>query len=219
MGGGRAKSLFIPKNKDEIEEPDSSQEEEKIPYSNNLILESNDLNLEMLQLKKIKSANNMNKSKRKFRKGASCTKLKKKKQSQSPALKAQKLSKKLNFKSALNLNIIPLPHATSQELLEEEGELTKQIKQRRTSKQKDKIQPSQGKKGSQKKHQENNNQLEISQNRSPSPKPIVKPVEIPYNKLLLKDQNFKDFYAKNICKAIFTFPKFTRNYSKNYKAV
>jgi hypothetical protein len=40
-----------------------------------------------------------------------------------------------------------------------------------------------------------------------------------YNKLLLKDPAFKEHYAENLYKAIFTFPKFTRNYSKNYKNV
>jgi len=40
-----------------------------------------------------------------------------------------------------------------------------------------------------------------------------------YHKILLKDPNFKEFYANNICRAIFTFPKFRRNYSKNYKLV
>jgi len=38
-----------------------------------------------------------------------------------------------------------------------------------------------------------------------------------YNKVLLKDAKFKEFYSENLYRAVFTFPKFTRNYSKNYK--
>jgi TFIIF-interacting CTD phosphatase-like protein len=30
---------------------------------------------------------------------------------------------------------------------------------------------------------------------------------------------FKEFYSENLYRAVFTFPKFTRNYSKNYKSV
>ncbi len=41
----------------------------------------------------------------------------------------------------------------------------------------------------------------------------------PYNKLLLNDSKFKEFYAENLYRAVSTFPKFTRNYSKNYKNV
>jgi len=52
--------------------------------------------------------------------------------------------------------------------------------------------------------------------RSKSPNPIDKPM---YNKVLLKDPKFKEFYAENLYRAVFTFPKFTRNYSKNYKSV
>jgi len=35
----------------------------------------------------------------------------------------------------------------------------------------------------------------------------------------MKDPIFKEFYAENLYRAVFTFPKFTRNYSKNYKTV
>lgn len=42
---------------------------------------------------------------------------------------------------------------------------------------------------------------------------------VPYNKKLLKDPNFREFYSNNLHRAVFTFPKFTRNYSKNYKQV
>lgn len=49
--------------------------------------------------------------------------------------------------------------------------------------------------------------------------PPMKPATIPYNKFLLKDPMFKEFYSENLYRAVFTFPKFTRNYSKNYKSV
>lgn len=52
--------------------------------------------------------------------------------------------------------------------------------------------------------------------RSKSPNPIDKPM---YNKVLLKDPKFKEFYAENMYRAVSTFPKFARNYSKNYKSV
>ena len=35
----------------------------------------------------------------------------------------------------------------------------------------------------------------------------------------MKDPSFRNFYADNLYKAVFTFPKFKRNYSKNYKNV
>jgi hypothetical protein len=41
----------------------------------------------------------------------------------------------------------------------------------------------------------------------------------PYNKMMMKDLQFRDFYAENLFRAVSTFPKFTRNYSKNYKNV
>jgi len=37
--------------------------------------------------------------------------------------------------------------------------------------------------------------------------------------MLLKDPVYKEFYADNLYRAVSTFPKFTRNYSKNYKNV
>jgi hypothetical protein len=40
-----------------------------------------------------------------------------------------------------------------------------------------------------------------------------------YPKMLLRDNVFKDFYAENLYRGVSTFPKFTRNYSKNYKNV
>ena len=43
--------------------------------------------------------------------------------------------------------------------------------------------------------------------------------QYPYNKVLFKDNAFKQFYQENLYKAVFTFPKFKRNYSKNYKNV
>jgi hypothetical protein len=42
---------------------------------------------------------------------------------------------------------------------------------------------------------------------------------LPYNKLILEDLAYTDFYAEHLHKAVVTFPKFTRNYSKNYKTV
>ena len=33
------------------------------------------------------------------------------------------------------------------------------------------------------------------------------------------DSKFKDHYSDSIYEGIFTFPKFTRNFSKNYKKV
>lgn len=40
-----------------------------------------------------------------------------------------------------------------------------------------------------------------------------------YNEILLSDPKFKDFYSQSLYEAIFTFPKFRRSYSKNYKNV
>lgn len=40
-----------------------------------------------------------------------------------------------------------------------------------------------------------------------------------YNDLVLADKYFKQVYAENLKAAIFTFPKFKRNYSKNYAKV
>lgn len=40
-----------------------------------------------------------------------------------------------------------------------------------------------------------------------------------YNELVLADKYFKQVYADNLKSAIFTFPKFKRNYSKNYAKV
>ena len=40
-----------------------------------------------------------------------------------------------------------------------------------------------------------------------------------YNEILLSDPKFKDFYSESLYEAIFTFPKFRRNYSKNYRSV
>ena len=41
----------------------------------------------------------------------------------------------------------------------------------------------------------------------------------PYNKMMMKDPMFREFYSENLFRAVTTFPKFTRNYSKNYKNV
>ena len=35
----------------------------------------------------------------------------------------------------------------------------------------------------------------------------------------MNDKKFRSTYAENLCAALFTFPKFTRNYSKNYGKV
>ncbi len=35
----------------------------------------------------------------------------------------------------------------------------------------------------------------------------------------MSDKLFKQTYGDNLCSALFTFPKFKRNYSKNYKKV
>jgi predicted secreted acid phosphatase len=48
---------------------------------------------------------------------------------------------------------------------------------------------------------------------------MIKNCPLAYNKRLLKDPVFREFYQQNLCKAIYIFPKFTRNYSKNYKLV
>ncbi|CDW90362.1 nli interacting factor-like phosphatase family protein [Stylonychia lemnae] len=40
-----------------------------------------------------------------------------------------------------------------------------------------------------------------------------------YNELVLADKQFKQVYAENLNAAIFTFPKFKRNYSKNYSKI
>ncbi|CDW88199.1 nli interacting factor-like phosphatase family protein [Stylonychia lemnae] len=42
---------------------------------------------------------------------------------------------------------------------------------------------------------------------------------MPYNQILLSDLKYKDFYAESLYEAIFTFPKFQRTLSKNYKNV
>ena len=36
---------------------------------------------------------------------------------------------------------------------------------------------------------------------------------------MLRDHSYREFYADNLYRAVSTFPKFTRNYSKNYKNV
>jgi hypothetical protein len=52
----------------------------------------------------------------------------------------------------------------------------------------------------------------------PIPNPAVK-LLAPYNKMMMKDPLFREFYAENLFRAVSIFPKFTRNYSKNYKNV
>ena len=37
--------------------------------------------------------------------------------------------------------------------------------------------------------------------------------------MMMKDPLFREFYAENLFRAVSIFPKFTRNYSKNYKNV
>ena len=40
-----------------------------------------------------------------------------------------------------------------------------------------------------------------------------------YSEFVMSDKNFRSVYAENIAMALFTFPKFQRNYSKNYVKV
>lgn len=53
----------------------------------------------------------------------------------------------------------------------------------------------------------------------PIPNPVAKQSLVPYNKMMMKDPLFREFYAENLFKAVSIFPKYTRNYSKNYKNV
>lgn len=40
-----------------------------------------------------------------------------------------------------------------------------------------------------------------------------------YHEILLSDKSFKEIYAENLSMALFTFPKFKRNYSKGYQKI
>ena len=40
-----------------------------------------------------------------------------------------------------------------------------------------------------------------------------------YNDLFMLDTYFRSVYGDNLCAALFTFPKFKRNYSTNYSKI
>eukprot|EP00347_Sterkiella_histriomuscorum_P003489 403364102 len=64
-----------------------------------------------------------------------------------------------------------------------------------------------------------NNSSNVTNKRVSNPVFDKAKVMQPYNSILLSDVKFKDFYAESLYEAIFTFPKFQRTYSKNYKNV